>query len=262
MKVLIVDDERAARVNVRHLLAEHGVADAAEAGGGEQAVRSILEDRPELVFLDVDMPEVDGFEVIRRVGPETMPDVVFLTAYDSFAVQAFEVNAVDYLLKPVSGERFGAALRRAVQRQSGTDRSSHRQKLEALLGGSQGGGPPETFVRLEDGKGAVEGYLLREGRRNTVLRPEEILWLSAEDYCTSIHTAQGTHLVRATLGSVLSQLDGSRFMRVHRSAAVDTTRVRSAQRTGTGRLVLTLENGQRVPVSRRLAHALRLPRGV
>ncbi len=79
MKVLIVDDERAARVNVRHLLAEHGVADAAEAGGGEQAVRSILEDRPELVFLDIDMPEVDGFKVIRRVGPKTMPDVVFLT---------------------------------------------------------------------------------------------------------------------------------------------------------------------------------------
>src|SRR5215470_12949480 len=88
MKVLIVDDERAARVNVRYLLAEHGVADAVEAGGGEHAVRSILEDRPELVFLDVDMPEVDGFEVIRRVGPEAMPDVVFLTAYDSFAVRA------------------------------------------------------------------------------------------------------------------------------------------------------------------------------
>src|SRR5215470_8483780 len=98
MKVLIVDDERAARVNVRFLLSEHGVDDAAEAGGGELAVRTILEEHPDLVFLDVDMPEVDGFEVIRRVGPEAMPDVVFLTAYDAFAVRAFEVNAVDYLL--------------------------------------------------------------------------------------------------------------------------------------------------------------------
>jgi two-component system, LytTR family, response regulator len=262
MRVLIVDDERGARVNVRHLLREYGLTDCLEADGGERAARSIVEDRPELLFLDVDMPEVDGFEVIRRVGPERMPEVVFLTAYDSFAVRAFEVNAVDYLLKPVSDERFGTALRRALHRLSEAEGASRRQKLEALLGGSSGGERPETFVRLEDAKGAVEGYLLREGRRNTVLRPEEILWLSAEDYCTSVHTAQGTHLVRATLGSVLSQLDGSRFMRVHRSAAVDCTRVRSAQRTGTGRLVLTLENGQRVPVSRRLAQALRLPRGI
>jgi two-component system LytT family response regulator len=109
-------------------------------------VRSIAEERPELVFLDVDMPEVDGFEVIRRVGPEVMPDVVFLTAYDFFAVRAFEVNAVDYVLKPVTGERFGAALQRVTQRRSGADRSSRRQRLEALLGGSSSGGPPETFV--------------------------------------------------------------------------------------------------------------------
>ena len=93
MRVLIVDDERAARVNVRHLLREHGLTHCLEADGGERAVRSIVDERPELVFLDVDMPEVDGFEVIRRVGPETMPDVVFLTAYDSFAVQAFESSA-------------------------------------------------------------------------------------------------------------------------------------------------------------------------
>jgi two-component system LytT family response regulator len=258
MKILIVDDERASRSNVRHLLASHPqVAECLDASGGEEAVRTILQAGPDLVFLDVEMPEVGGFDVIRNVGPERMPDVIFLTAYDAFAVSAFEVNAVDYLLKPVSSERFDEALRRALGRRSASEVAAHGRRLAALLGEMPDAPSEEAFLPLYDSGGRLEGFLLREGRRTVVLAPEEIVWLSAEDYCTNVHTAQSTHLVRATLASILSQLNPARFVRVHRSAAVDLARVRTAQRLRTGRLVLTLDNGEQVPVSRRSARACR-----
>jgi len=257
MRILIVDDERASRINVRHLLQSHPqVTECIEAAGGDEACRCILEQQLDLVFLDVEMPEVGGFQVIRRVGPERLPDVIFLTAYDEFAVRAFEVNAVDYLLKPVSPERFDEAFRRALGRRTATEVAAHGRRLAALLG-EPPGESPEAFVALRDGGGRLEGFVVREGRRTVVLAPEEIVWLSAEDYCTSVHTARGTHLVRATLASILSQLNPARFVRVHRSAAVDLARIRAAQRLATGRLVLTLDNGEQVPVSRRSARVCR-----
>jgi len=258
MKILIVDDERASRTNVRHLLASHSqVTECLDASGGEEAVQAILQGAPDLVFLDVEMPEVGGFDVIRAVGPERMPEVIFLTAYNEFAVRAFEVNAVDYLLKPVSSERFDGAFRRALGRRSAAEVASHGRRLAALLGETPDAPSADAFLPLHDSGGRLEGFVLREGRRTVVLAPEEIVWLSAEDYCTNVHTAHQTHLVRATLASILSQLNPARFVRVHRSAAVDLARVRAAQRLGTGRLVLTLDNGERVPVSRRSARACR-----
>jgi two-component system LytT family response regulator len=258
MQVLIVDDERASRFNVRHLLQSHPeVSSCREASSGEAACRSIREQPPDLVFLDVEMPEVGGFEVIREVGPARMPDAIFLTAHDAFAVRAFEVNAVDYLLKPVSPERFDEAFRRALVRRSENQVAAHGRRLAALVGEVMDPGPNDAFLPLKSAGGRVEGFVLREGRRTVVLAPDEIVWLSAEDYCTSVHTGQGSHLVRATLASILSQLDPARFVRVHRSAAVDLARIRTAQRLGSGRLVLTLETGERVPVSRRCARACR-----
>jgi two-component system, LytTR family, response regulator len=258
MRILIVDDERASRVNVRALLQSHEqVTECIEASAGDEAVRAILEEATDLVFLDVEMPEVGGFEVIRRVGPERMPDVIFLTAYDEFAVRAFEVNAVDYLLKPVSPERFDEAFRRALGRRSATEVAAHGRRLAALVGETPDARAPEAFVPLRGSGGRLEGFVVREGRRTVVLGPDEIVWLSAEDYCTNVHTARGTHLVRATLASILGLLNPARFVRVHRSAAVDLARIRTAQRLGTGRLVLTLDNGERVPVSRRSARVCR-----
>jgi two-component system LytT family response regulator len=258
LRVLIVDDERAARVNVRHLLGVHPrVSDCREADGGEAAIRAIGEAPPDLIFLDVDMPEVGGFDVIRRVGPARMPDVIFLTAYDQFAVRAFTVNAVDYLLKPVATERFDEAFARALARRSRAELATQGRRLAALVGEVPEIATTEAFVPLRDHSGRLEGFVVREGRRNTVLLPEEIVWLSAEDYCTSVHTLVATYLVRATLTAILAQLDPARFVRVHRSAAVDLARVRGSRRLPNGGLVLTLEDGQRVPVSRRSARACR-----
>lgn len=199
-----------------------------EAGDGAKAVERVRSLMPDLLFLDVQMPELDAFGVIEREPLDPMPVIVFLTAYEDFAVRAFEVDAVDYLLKPVSGERFEAAMDRVRQR------LAERRRTVA---GATDVLNTSVVVRGRTGK--------------HVLSAEEIDWIEADDYYAAVHAGGRRHLVRESIASLESRLPATSYQRVHRGALVNLARVRSLVTSDQGSTELILRNGDRVPVSRR-----------
>jgi two-component system LytT family response regulator len=246
-RVLVVDDEAPARRRLRAQLAqERDVLVVGEAGSGDEAVEAIRAQRPDIVFLDVQMPGMNGFEVIEAVGVEAMPAVVFVTAYDEFALAAFEVAAVDYLLKPYTAERLRKALARALDGKA--LREAGREPLARLLGEGLGRGP-HSLQRL----------LVREGERMFFVPAAEIVRLSAEGNYVRIHTRTGSHELRETLAHLESRLDGRRFVRVHRSEIVNLDFVGEIQKHFHGDLIAVLKNGDAVRVSRRYAARLLEP---
>lgn len=254
LEVLVVDDERRALLNLQHLvLRERDVRRCEICAGGAEAVERITgaERRPDIVFLDVQMPEVNGFDVVRRVGSERMPPVVFVTAHDAWAVRAFDVNAVDYLLKPVADERFALAMRRARSRMATEEVASLSQRLVSLLSHVDAHGS-DAQVSV----GRSERIAVRDGSRSIFLEPGEIDWISAEDYCIHIFAGERSYLVRCTLGAFAERLDPACFARVHRSAVVNVDRIREIKTLASGKIILSLMNGHTVPVSRARIHSL------
>ncbi len=231
IRALIADDEPLARRGVRQLLAPFGgILVVGEARDGREAVELLRALRPDLLFLDVQMPELDGFGVLERSLVHEVPAVVFLTAYEQFALEAFDVNAVDYLLKPVSRDRFARCMERV------------RERLEQWrLRGGDGGASAERFPTVV--------VSVRGGEQ--VLRPEEIDWIEADDYYAAVHVGQRRYLLRESLSSLEARLPEASFLRVHRSALVNLTRVRSYVEDAGAGGHLVLRDGVHVPVSRR-----------
>jgi two-component system LytT family response regulator len=232
MRAIIVDDEPLARRGIVQLLADHAdVEIVAECANGIEAAEMIKTSSPGLVFLDVQMPEMDGFDVVRRVGVESMPSVVFITAYDEFAVQAFEASAVDYLMKPVGPERFAAAMTRVRARRR--EKAALRQvaELRALLTHVEPAAAPLVVTTV---KGAVR------------IDPAEIDWIGADDYYAVIHVGDKHYLLRESLTSLEERLPKNAFIRVHRSAIVNCRSVRELRRGA-----LILRDGTRIVTSRR-----------
>ncbi len=228
LRVLIVDDEPPARDLLRALLAEHDdVTVVAEANNGRQAVAAIRRHRPDLVFLDVQMPELDGFGVIEAVGSDRMPAVVFVTAYDRYAVRAFESEAVDYLLKPFDAERLATALRRAAAGELG-------RRLEGVM------------HRLRADRPA--GRRLPVSRQGVVrfVEVDAIDWIEADGKHAILHTGRETHVVTETLAAVEARLEPDRFLRIHRSIVVNVDRIREVQPWFQGGFVLILQDGTRL----------------
>jgi two-component system, LytTR family, response regulator len=239
LRALVADDEPLARAGMARLVrATPGFEVAGEARDGDETIAAIAALRPDLVLLDVQMPGRDGFEVIRVVGPARMPQVIFVTAYDAFAVRAFEVQALDYLLKPFEDRRLREALSRAA-RASPVDWA---RRLEALVA------RPPSEPRFE----------VRLGKRIQLLPCAEIDWAEGASYYTVLHSGSGTHLVREPLRDIEARLDPARFARVHRSAIVQLDRVRELR---PAERALVLRDGTRVQASRarwpRLLEALR-----
>jgi len=237
IRALVADDEPLARAGMARLVrATAGFEVAGEARDGEEAISAIEALRPDLVLLDVQMPGRDGFEVIRAVGPARMPRVVFVTAYDAFAVRAFEVQALDYVLKPFEDRRLREALGRAAR----ATPSELARRLEALVVRSE----PRFEVRL--------------GKRIQLLSCAEIDWIEGASYYTVLHAGSETHLVREPLRDIEARLDPTRFARVHRSSIVQLDRVRELR---PAECALVLRDGTRVQASRtrwpRLLEALR-----
>jgi two-component system LytT family response regulator len=239
LRVLIVDDERWARRRVVSLIEdEPGVEIVAEARGGEEAVNAILELNPDLVFLDIQMDGMDGFDVIETVGIDRMPMVVFATAFDNYAVRAFETHAVDYLLKPIDKDRLKESLDRAR-------REIERQRDE----------PAPQLGALLDELRARSGHLRRIGvssaGRISIVRVEDVSWFEAAGNYVKLHVGDREHLARQTMKELQARLDPEQFVRVHRSAIVNLDRVRELQPWFRGEQVLILDDGTRITIGRR-----------
>lgn len=250
IRVVVVDDEPVAREGLRGLLAaDPEVEIAGECSDGRAAVEAILERRPDLVLLDIQMPEMDGFEVIRAVGPQRMPAVVFVTAYDEFALRAFEVHALDYLLKPFDDERFRDALSRAKATVRRGDPERLTRHLAALLSAGDAQPPPA------DG-GWLTRLVVRKPGASLFVPVDQIDWIESADYCVKIHAGGRVHVIREALQRLEQRLDPSRFFRAHRSALVNLDRVREVQPALHGDSVLILQDGTRVKLSRTRRSAL------
>ena len=246
LRVLIVDDEPLARLRLRRLLGEvGGVEVVGEAGSAAEARPLVAAAAPELLLLDIQMPGEDGFALLRSLDPR--PAVVFVTAFDQYAVRAFEENAVDYLLKPFRRERLAAALTRARQNMARPGAMS--PQVEALLAAlAQGAGSPH-----------LERLTVRVGPRQLILKAEEVLWFGAEDKLVFAATASGRHYVNFTLDQLERRLDPRRFARVHRAAIANLDHAAALRPgfAGTWRLQLRDEARTEVPVSRARARMLR-----
>lgn len=236
VRVLIVDDEPLARQAIRLMLA--GDADVEVVGecSGVDGVATVERTRPELIFLDVQMPEVDGFDLLEALGIDEAPTVVFVTAYSEHALRAFEVHAVDYLLKPVGDERFAQALARA------------KELVLSRRGGMPAG--PGMGAMLRERSRQTSRILVRDRDRIRIIDVNTIDWIEAADYYAMIHAAGESHLLRETMNQLEDRLDPARFFRVHRSAIVHVERVREIRPLERGDRLLVLTDGTEVRMSR------------
>jgi two-component system LytT family response regulator len=239
-RVLVADDEPLSRDRIRIMLgADAGYLIVAECGDGPSAVEGILAHRPEIVFLDIRMPGLDGLEVLAALDEvATPPAVIFVTAHDAYAVKAFNVGAVDYLLKPFDAERFAAALARAEVR---------------LQGGGGAALEPALKVLLQQVKARhlyPERFLVRAAKHLYFVKAAEIEWLDGASNYVRLHIGGRAHLVRDTLKAIASKLPPDRFVRVHRSVIVNVDRIRRLEPSGHGEYLIMLEDGTRLTSSR------------
>jgi two-component system, LytTR family, response regulator len=253
LRVLVVDDEPLARQRLTDLLrGEGGLEVVGEAEDGDEAVRAIRALEPDLVFLDIQMPGRTGLDVVRDVGPERMPATIFVTAYDQHALSAFEVAAVDYLVKPFDDERFGQALARARERIRLQEVERMTRRLLAALG--PGAVAADVAATAVSSGGAAGGALQRiavESRGTVRYVPVEAIdYVTASGPYAELHVGGQTHLVRERMQELERRLDQGRFLRIHRSAIVQLDRVDSLQRRGSGETAVKLRDGTELPVSR------------
>jgi len=238
IRVLIADDEAPARRIVRtYLASRRDVEVVAEAETGLEVVDAVRALDPELVVLDIRMPGMDGFEAIDAIGVDAMPAVIFATAYDEFALRAFDVHAVDYLLKPFSRERFDKAFDRAMAR-------GDSAKIATLISSL-----PQT-------KPFLERFVVRHGDRLFFVATTDVLHLGAEGNYVRVRTAEGSHLIRGTLADLESRLDPKRFARIHRSGIVNIEAISEVQAHFHGDYLVVLRNGETVRLSRRYSDRL------
>ncbi len=239
IRTLIVDDEPLARERIRKLLQkETDVEILGECADGSEAVSAIRRDQPDLVFLDVQMPEVDGFGVLERLDREAMPAVVFVTAHDRFALRAFEVHALDYLLKPFDGERFRNALARAREQIRRRQSGELSERIGKLLADLKAGGKHQ------------ERLAVKSAGRVLFLKVEEIDWIEAADNYVNLHSGNECHLHRETMAALEGRLPADKFMRISRSTIVNIERIKELQPLFHGEYAVILRNGTRLTLSR------------
>lgn len=233
LRALVVDDEPLARRNLSVLLRrDPDVVTVNECASGSEAILQIRSSRPDLVFLDVQMPECDGFDVLEHLGAEQPPAIVFVTAHDEHALRAFEAGALDYLVKPFTDARFGRALDRAKQR------LLHRR--------------PVTAAPL----------IVKSGGKVLFLRPADVDWIEAANYYACLHVGSETHIIRRSLAVLEQELQTGPFCRIHRSIIVNVNRVRGLELTGAGEYAAILKSNERLRLSRRFRKSLLLRLGM
>jgi len=263
IRVLVVDDEPIARRRVRRLLRlEPDVDVIDEVGSGSEAIDSIKKDRPDLVLLDVQMPDVDGFGVVGALGAELMPPTIFVTAFNEYAVRAFDVNAIDYLLKPYDPERFRSAFQRArshIERESSAEQG---RKIRALL--EQVLGEDRTSAALADRPSPAPGapisamprtrfldrLMVKHDGRVFFVKVSDVDWFEASGNYVRVHVGKVSHLIRETMHHIEAQLDPSMFVRIHRAVIVNIDRIKELQPWFAGDYVVILRDGRQLKLSR------------
>jgi two-component system LytT family response regulator len=237
LRTLVVDDEPLARERLRSLLGgELDVECVGECTNGQEAVEAIRNHKPDLVFLDVEMPVLDGLGVIEEIGAEQMPAVIFVTAYDRYALRAFEIHALDYLLKPFDRERFQEAVRRA------------RERVQRARGGDGG-----LAGLLEESRGSrkpADRLVIKCGGRVFFVKTEDVDWIEAAGNYARVHVGTEIHLLRETMNALEGRLDGNRFLRIHRSTIVNIERIQELQPWFHGDYVVILRDGTQLTLSR------------
>jgi two-component system LytT family response regulator len=237
MKILVVDDESPARKKIRQYLKDEGIDSVLEAEDGLEAVKRIEEEKPDLVFLDIQMPLMTGFEVIRAVGVENMPTLVFVTAYDKYALEAFEVEAVDYLMKPFDQDRFKRSFDRAAERfRLKRDQKEPYQKI---------------LDQMRKHEGFLQRFMVKQGSRFFHVKTAEVMYISAEQKYMELHAEKKTYLIRETMNSIEESLDPEKFARIHRSTLLNVDYMQEIQPWFHGDCTVILKNGEKLTLSRR-----------
>jgi two-component system, LytTR family, response regulator len=250
IRTLIVDDEPLGRERIRTLLRDDPEIEViGECGDGRQAIDAIGKSSPDLLFLDVQMPEVDGFGVLEAIAGERMPVIIFVTAYDRYAVQAFEVHALDYLLKSFDRDRFQASLRRAKEEIRRSRADTLNERLAGLL------------ENLQERQKRLTRIIIRSAGRIVFLRVEEVDWIEAADNDVRLHAGRESHLIRQTLQSMEGRLDPSKFLRIHRSTIVNLNRIQELRPLFHGDYAVKLTDGTELTLSRKFRENLAEPLG-
>lgn len=239
IRTLIVDDEPLARDRLQKLLeGEPEVTILGQCANGKEALKAIREEQPDLLFLDVQMPELDGFGVLAQLEADQMPVVVFVTAHDQFALKAFEVHAVDFLLKPFDRERFQTALKRARERITQKRPGELDERLAALL------------AEIKPQAAALERMAIKTSGRVIFVKTSDIDWIEAADNYVNLHVGNESHLHRETLTALAERLPSKKFMRISRSTVVNVDRIKELQPLFHGEYAVILRNGATLTLSR------------
>ncbi len=239
IKVLVIDDESLARDLIIEMLKDFDeVQIIGECSDGLEAVETIENLRPDLIFLDVQMPVLNGLEVLEKLKDIYLPEIIFVTAYDNYAIRAFDFHAIDYLLKPFSRARFEQAFSHAKERISQQNLSETNEQISVLLENYQNKTPH------------LQRIFVKENGRVILLEPETVDWIEAEDKYLTLHTANKKYLVRQTLNSIEAEIDSNIFLRIHRSTIVNLMRVKEIHPLFNGEFVLILKDGTKLTLSR------------
>lgn len=254
LKAIIVDDEELARQGLSMRIEQYEDLEiVAECRNGKEAIAAIIEHEPDVVFLDIQMPGMTGFEVINEVQSDVMPMVIFVTAYDAFAIDAFKVHAIDYLLKPVEGERLARAIDRTKQQREQKIAVPEKQKLLELavsLTGKSASAIGELLDSEEDIVDRADRLAIKDGSSITFVPVKDIDWIDAAGDYMCVHAKNETHIMRTTMKELEAKLDPSIFQRVHRSTIVNTERVEKVSSHINGEFHLTLSCGSSLKMSR------------
>jgi two-component system LytT family response regulator len=246
IKTLIVDDEPIARRTIRDLLVpDPEIEIIGECSSGSEAVKFIRKKLPDLLFLDVQMPGMNGFEALERIEHEQIPAIVFVTAFDQYALKAFEMHALDYLLKPFTDKRFEEALRQAKTHVELREINRLSQSLLTLLGDQVGRESP-ALKR----KSLLTRFMIRSGGRVAFIKAHDVDWIAADDYYIKLHVGSKSHLLRVSMNELEEKLDAKTFLRIHRSAIVNLDRVKELQQNPNGEYVVVLKDGTELKLSR------------
>jgi two-component system LytT family response regulator len=251
IKTLIVDDEPLARRTIRNLLAEDpDVEVVGECGGGAEAVERIRSQPPDLLFLDIQMPGMDGFDVLEAVELERISAVIFVTAFDAYALKAFEVHALDYLLKPFTDARFREALARARSHVELREAKGLAESLRAFLRGRVGASEETTVTAPGRKTGYLTRFMVKVGGRVIFVNPSDVDWIEADNYYIKLHVAGRAHLLRLSMKELEGRLDPKLFWRIHRSAIINLDRVKELHQHPGGEYVVVLRDGTELKLSR------------